>query len=493
MQFVVEKSSTEEAVFPSRRTAHFVGLGGAGMQALATVMHDRGWIVSGSDLQIESAQSLSTRGIRLFLGHAAANVPPGATILVRSLAVPDTNPEILWARRLQIPVCSYSEMLGRLTREFDTVAIAGTHGKSTVTAMVAEILICAGLDPTVICGATAADIRADRTQANIDTTSHVIQPFGGRAGTGRIAVVEACEYRENFLHLRPKVATVLNLEHDHFDYYRTPAQLIAAFERFILQVPEDGLIVASEDCHEIKEIARGANRHVVSFGVAGDADWSATNLEHSRGRYCFDLVRHGRRLTRVVLSVPGRHNVLNAAVAAAVARHCGVSVQHIAQGLASFRGLRRRLELRGHWGAARWIDDYAHHPTAVKAALETVRQMFPRRRLCCVFQPHQASRLTALLDEFAAVLHNADTIAVAEVYRAREGAVQSGEATAHELAARLRAGGCDVLDDHQPQAIAKQLVQTLQPGDVLVTLGAGDLGKIFDEFHGRIRRNRAVA
>ena len=164
MQFAASKSSTEEAVFPAGRTAHFVGIGGAGMQALATVMHDRGWIVSGSDLQIDSAQSLSTRGIRLFSGHAAANVPPGATVLVRSLAVPDTNPEILWARRLQIPVCSYGEMLGRLTRDFDTVAIAGTHGKSTVTAMVAEILICAGLDPTVICGATAADFDLEPSQ-----------------------------------------------------------------------------------------------------------------------------------------------------------------------------------------------------------------------------------------------------------------------------------------------------------------------------------------
>jgi UDP-N-acetylmuramate--alanine ligase len=492
MDFSHDDSPTINAARRAAGRAHFVGVGGAGMQALATVLSESGWIVSGSDLEIEQCRSLSVSGIDVVAGHAASNVPSEATVVVRSAAVPESNPEVRWAGRLQIPLRTYAEMLGTVSREFDTLAVAGTHGKSTVTAMVAEILFRAGLDPTVICGASPSGISSKTTNPSRKNLQ-AIGPSGGRRGKGRYAVVEACEYRGNFFHLQPKVATVLNLEHDHFDCYRTPAQLIAAFERFIQQVPEDGLVVTSEDCHEIKEIARAAGRHAVTFGVASDANWRAANLEHSRGRYRFELVRHGKRLTRVVLSVAGRHNVANAVAAAAVARHCGVSVQQIAQGLASFRGLGRRLELRGRFGAARWIDDYAHHPTAIKATLETVRQTFPKRRLCCVFQPHQASRLTALLDEFVLVLHNADAIAVVDVYRAREGVPQPGDATAHDLAAQLRADGCEVLDEHQPQNIARQLAKKLQPGDVLVTLGAGDLGKNFDEFRERIRRNRAVA
>jgi UDP-N-acetylmuramate--alanine ligase len=492
MDFTDTHSSTTDSEFLPAGYAHFVGIGGAGMQALASVMQQSGWEISGSDEDIGQAAQLSAGGIQVFAGHAATNVPAATTVLVRSAAVPETNPEIRWARRLQIPVQSYAQMLGTVSRDFDTAAIAGTHGKSTVTAMVAEILLRAGLDPTVVCGASPV---AEKMESPL-TQRHAIQPigpYGGRRGNGRFAVVEACEYRENFLYLQPKLATVLNLEHDHFDCYRTAAQLIAAFERFIHRVPDDGLIVTSEECHEIKEIARASGRKLVTFGFANDANWRSANLQHSRGRYQFDMVRHGRRLTRVVLSVPGRHNVLNALAAAVVARHCGVAIQQVAHGLASFRGLSRRLEPRGRFGLATWIDDYAHHPTAVKAALEAVRQMFPKRRICCVFQPHQGSRLTALLDEFATVLHNADAIFLAEVCRAREGAIHPGEATARDLAERLQSGDRDVLGEHEPQAIARRLAKQLQPGDVLLTLGAGDLGKNFDEFRKRLRRNRAIA
>src|SRR5262249_54894345 len=195
----------------------------------------------------------------------------------------------------------------------------------------------------------------------------------------------------------------------------------------------------------------------------------------------------------VTLAVPGRHNVLNALAAAALARHCGVSVQHIAQGLAAFRGLKQRLEPRGSWAGVPWIDDYAHHPTEIKASLAALRQMYPRRRIVCVFQPHQASRLTILLDELAASLHNADSVALANVFRAREGAPQPGEATAADLAAKLRADGVEVLEPNQPATIARTLSQQLQPGDLLVTLGAGDLGKNFRDIRERARRNCAVA
>jgi UDP-N-acetylmuramate--alanine ligase len=269
--------------------------------------------------------------------------------------------------------------------------------------------------------------------------------------------------------------------------------LTGAFEKFVARTPSDGLVVASADCPVAKSLAAATDRHVATFGFSRDADWSAANLEHTRGRYRFDLIRRGKKLARVALSVPGKHNVMNALAAATVARHEGVSAQHIVQGLAALRGLKRRLDSKFTLGGITWIDDYAHHPTEVAATLATLRQMFPRRRVCCVFQPHQASRLTALLDEFARNLHNADRIAVAEVFRAREGAPQLGDATAADLADRLRADGLDVLEEHDAAAIVERLAEELQSGDVIATLGAGDLGKYFHEFHERLRRNCAAA
>jgi UDP-N-acetylmuramate--alanine ligase len=363
-----------------------------------------------------------------------------------------------------------------------TLAVAGTHGKSTVTAMAAEILIRAGLDPTVICGASPIARHEDG-----------IAETGGRSGAGDFALIEACEYRENFLHLAPEAAAILNIEPDHFDYYRSTEQLTEAFEKFASRVSPAGLLIVGKDSSRAASIAKASDRNLTTFGLAADADWRATNLQQNRGRYRFELVRQGRLLTTVTLAVPGRHNVLNALAAAALARHCGVSGQQIAQGLTFFAGLKRRLEIRGRWHGVPWVDDYAHHPTEIQAALGAVRQMFPRRRIFCVFQPHQASRLTILLDELAASLQNADKLAVTKVFRAREGAPRPGEATAVDLAATVRAGGIDVLDEHSPLAIARRVAQQLQPGDILVTLGAGDLGKIFHEFRERVGRDRAVA
>ena len=454
--------------------------------ALATVLLEQGWIISGSDLRPEDAEGLIARGVRVFGDHASSNVPADAEVVVYSEAIPADNPERRKAEEIGTRTCSYAQMLGEITSSSSapirTLAVAGTHGKSTVTAMAAEIMIRAGLDPIVICGA-----------APITQHEHGIAETGGRNGKGDIALIEACEYRENFLHLAPEAVAILNIEPDHFDYYRSTEQLTEAFEKFVRQVLPTGLLIVGSDSNRAIGVAKASGRAITTFGLSADADWQATNLQQNRGRYQFQLVRHGRLLTTVTLSVPGRHNVLNALAATALAQHCGVSSQQIAQGLTSFAGLKRRLEIRGRWHGTPWIDDYAHHPSEVKAALTAARQMFPRRRIFCVFQPHQASRLTILLDELAASLQNADKLAVTKVFRAREGGPRPGEATAVDLAATVRTGGVDVLDEHSPMAIARRVAQELQPGDVLVTLGAGDLGKIFHEFRQRVGRDRAVA
>jgi UDP-N-acetylmuramate--alanine ligase len=437
-------------------------------------------------------------------------VPKDAQILVYSEAVTPENLERQEAQRRGMMVHSYAEMLGEITRESQTVegqvaAVAGTHGKSTVTAMAGEILIRAGLDPTVICGAAmvgdptqkvrgqAKLAGARRGKSSGEQTSERPSETGGRSGKGKFTVVEACEYRENFLQLQPNRLVLLNIEQDHFDFYRSREQLEDSFLKFARQTVDGGLVIAWQECETAKRIAAESGRQTVTFGLSRGADWRAINLEHSLGRYRFDIERHGKKLTHVTLGVAGRHNVLNALAAAALTRHCGVTSEQIAQGLAAFRGLKRRLEVRQRWGGVPWIDDYAHHPTEVKATLAAVRQMYPRRRIWCVFQPHQASRLAALLDELATSLHNADKVAVADVYRAREGSAGFGEVTAADLANMLEARGQDVQDEYQPAAIARRLSNELQPGDVLLTMGAGDLGKIFNDFHERLRRDCAVA
>ena len=457
------------------------------MRALADVLLGWGWLLTGSDLDIASLSDHG--GMRLFAGHAAEHVPPETELVVYSDAVPVGNPELRRAAELGIPTLSYFQMLGRLGVGRRTVAVAGTHGKSTTAAMLAHLLVQAGCDPTVVYGATplahiadhgGADIPVCRAGPSKDGRQECLPHLahsGGRAGGGDILLVEACEYRANFLHLRPRQAAILGIEPDHFDCYDSLAQLEDAFRRFAESVDSDGLLVARHDCESTRRVTAGLACRVESFGLSADADWSAQSLENNGGRFSFEIRRFGRPFCRVRLPVPGEHNVLNALAAAAMAYENRISADQILAGLAAFPGLHRRLELLGTWHGATLIDDYAHHPTEVTAALTTVRRMFPRCRVWCVFQPHQASRTARLLDELAASLQNADKVLVAEIFRAREGDPQPGEVTAADLARRAAELGADVLPGHTDKEIAETLKTLLAPGDVLVTLGAGDVGK----------------
>jgi len=291
-------------------------------------------------------------------------------------------------------------------------------------------------------------------------------------------LVEACEYRANFLHLRPRQAAILGIEPDHFDCYDSLAQLEDAFRRFAEFIPNDGLLVARHDCKSTRRVTAGLTCRIESFGFSADADWSAQTLAENRGQFRFEIRRFGRRLCEVQLPAPGEHNVLNALAAAAIAYENGVSSDQISAGLGSFPGLHRRLEWLGAWHGVALIDDYAHHPTEVTAALAAVRRMAPRARVWCVFQPHQASRTARLLDELAASLQNADKVLVAEIFRAREGDPQPGEVTAADLARRAAELGVEVLPGHTAEEIVETLETQLAPGDVLVTLGAGDVEKL---------------
>ena len=478
------------------RRAHLVGIAGTGMRALADVLLGWGWRLSGSDLNIAPVQSLAAAGVRLFQGHDAGNLPDGADEVVYSDAVPVDNPERRRAAERDIPASSYFQMLGRLGNGRRTVAVAGTHGKSTVTAMAAHLLVAAARDPTVVCGATplgatsggraggsrivcGAGVPPALCSRDGRTTKHEVTP------ERPLMLVEACEYRANFLHLRPEQAAILGIELDHFDCYDSLEQLEGAFRRFAASLPAGGLLVARHDCPSTRRVTPGVPCRVETFGFSPDADWSARIAVPyfgtgfgNQGQFSFKIRRFGEPLCDVRLHVPGEHNVLNALAAAAIAYENGVTGDQISAGLGSFPGLHRRLEMLGTWRGATLIDDYAHHPTEVAAALQAVRQMFPHARVWCVFQPHQASRTQRLLEELAASLQNADKVLVAEIFRAREGDPRPGEATAADLARRAAGLGVEVLPGHTAEEIIRTLETQLAPGDVLVTLGAGDVEKL---------------
>ncbi|HEY2148942.1 MAG TPA: UDP-N-acetylmuramate--L-alanine ligase [Pirellulales bacterium] len=454
--------------------AHLIGIAGSGMRSLATVLLARGWRISGSDANPSAADHLLSLGARVIKGHSARNVPNDSDWIIHSDAVPPENVERRRAAELRLRSASYTEMLAELSREATTLAVAGTHGKSTTTAMAGAAIVRSGLDPTMIGGGVPIGCWT-----------------GGRSGAGRHFLVEACEYRANFLLLRPQIAVVLGIEQDHFDYYSSKAQLIDAFCRFAARVPLDGLLIVNRDCAAARELVRSVSCRVATFGLRRGADWTAERLQTRRGRYRFWLAEHGRPLVEVVLRKPGKHNVTNALAAAALSIAAGADAESVADALSSFRGLKRRLEVKGTRGGIAWIDDYAHHPTEIRAALSTVRAMYPGRRLWCLFQPHQVSRTAALLDELAESLHNADKIALAEIFRAREPIARSGEVTAADLAARTAGLGGDVLEEHDTDRLIAGVANELCPGDVLITMGAGDIGKIGHAIFQRLRKDRA--
>ena len=458
------------------RRAHMVGIAGSGMRSLARVLLGRGWSLTGSDLAPCPPRWLLETRIPVCRGHHGRNVAPGTNLVIRSDAIGRDNPEILRAGQLGIPMLSYADMLGRMMIGSRGLAVAGTHGKSTTTAMAAHVLVQAGLDPTVVCGAATLG-----------------QSDGGRAGRGPAVLVEACEYRANFLKLHPRLAVITGIEPDHFDCFASLADVELAFGRFARRIPPEGVLLARHECQATRRVTSGLPCRVETFGLDDQADWAARPIGCDEGRYRFEVRRGGQPIGEILLRVPGLHNVVNALAATALAAHQGVETEAIARALGEFPGLHRRLEVVGAWQGVTLVDDYAHHPTEVSAALETIRQMFPGRRLYCAFQPHQVSRTACLLDELAASLHNVDKLWVAEIFRAREPEPTAGEVTAADLAHRVRQLGGRVARVHELGRIGRDVKNHLAPGDVLATITAGNIGRMLaDEFSFGLREIRAA-
>jgi UDP-N-acetylmuramate--alanine ligase len=456
--------------------AHLIGICGSGMRALAEVLLDMGWQVTGSDVSpFESARlALERRGVAVRGGHRAEGLPGDVTLVVYSPAVPEANPERVEAARRGVPQLSYTQMLGRLMQERVGVGIAGTHGKSTTTALLGTILTQAGRSPSVVCG---AELIATQTS--------------GWAGAGDLFVAESCEYRRNFLDLPPRHAILLDIEPDHFDCFPDLDAAVDAYREFCARLPAEGILVCRAGRDAVSRAARGCRARVRTFGVEAAADWSARHVRMQRQRVSFQIHRSGAVWGDFELHVSGRHNVWNALAAAAMASELGAEPEAIREAICTFRGLCRRCEYLGAWRGVDLIDDYAHHPTAVAATLAMARAQFGRRRMWCAFQPHQVSRTQALMSEFADSLQAADRVLVAPAYAAREPQADMALMTSRELARRVDDGGtparCVASLDH----IVSTLETEARPGDVLVLMGAGDIERIRHEFTRRIQRYHA--
>ena len=472
-QYNVGADGTNRAPIASVYTGtrvHMVGVGGSGMQALAGLLLRHGAHVSGSDVQpSDTLDRLADAGATIHVGHAAGHVPEIVDHAVASAAVPMTNPELVAARARGASVLTYAQMLGALMRLRTGIAVAGTHGKSTTTAMTAYVLAKAGLDPSFVVGA-------------------VVDQLGGasRAGEGEYFVAEACEYERSFLNLTPRYGVILNIEEDHLDYYHDMDDIVNAFAAFAIGTTLDGVVIANGDDPMVARAIRDVDRPIETFGSSTECTWQATDLRLRDGRYAFDVNRKGRRVFESHLGLAGMHNVHNALAAAAVAWQCGVRGDVIGPALAEFGGVQRRMTLRGVQRGVTVMDDYAHHPTEIQATLQAARQLVQPKRLCVIFQPHQHSRTRFLMEEFARSFTVADEVVVPKIYFVRDSEQERAAVCAQDLVDQLRDHGRSARHFATFDEIVDHVVDYVESGDMVMTMGAGDVWKVADELIRRL-------
>ncbi len=459
---------------------HFVGIGGSGMGGIAEVLINLGYEVRGSDLKPNAVtERLAGLGARIVFGHAAQNVGD-ADVVVVSSAVKSDNPEVAAAVARRVPVVQRAEMLGELMRFRYAIAVAGTHGKTTTTSLVASILAESGEDPTFVIGG-----RLKSAQSN------------ARLGAGRYLVAEADESDASFVHLQPLIAIVTNIDNDHLATHDGDfARLKQSFVEFLHNLPFYGLAVLCADDAHVRDIVPRVGRPIVTYGIDSAADVRAQSIVRQGLQTRFEVVRAGHAPLQVALNLPGRHNVLNALAAIAVAIELGIADAALQRALEQFQGIDRRLqqigEVRTSAGRIAIVDDYGHHPTEVAATLDAVRQGWPGRRLVLAFQPHRYTRTRDLLDDFARVLSSADVLLVTEVYAAGEAPISGADGRAICRAVRSR-GQIEPVFVERVEELDRALAGVVHDGDVVVTMGAGHIGAVAHELPARLAAQSAAA
>ncbi len=477
----LERPSVERRAAPDRRdrmrrinTIHFVGIGGSGMGGIAEVLINLGYAVQGSDLKENAVtQHLARIGARIAIGHVAENIA-GADVVVVSSAISRGNPEVDAALDRRIPVVARAEMLGELMRFRYSIAVAGTHGKTTTTSLVASILAEGGEDPTFVIGGR---LKSAGTNA--------------RLGAGRYLVAEADESDASFTHLQPLIAIVTNIDNDHLVTHGGNFELLKqSFVEFLHNLPFYGLAVLCLDDAHVRSIVHAVGRPIVSYGLSSeDADVRAMNISRNGLQTNFDVVRAGGKPLNVTVNLPGTHNVLNSLAAIVVASELGIDDAAIQRALINFQGIDRRLQhiadVETAVGRITIIDDYGHHPTEVAATLEALRQGDPDRRLVLAFQPHRYTRTHDLIDDFSKALSKADALLVTEVYAAGETPIPGADGRAICRAVRGR-GNVEPIFVDKVEQLAESLADVIRDGDVVVTMGAGHISAVSHELPQRL-------
>ena len=444
------------------KNIHCIGIGGIGLSAIAEILLSRGYSVSGSDMKESDITSkLAKEGARIFIGHRAENVD-NADLVVYSAAVGKDNPEIMRAAERGIETVTRAQMLGVLMSEYEnSIAISGTHGKTTTTSMVSLILDRAGLAPTILVGGNLAEI-----DGNV------------KVGHSKYFVTEACEYMDSFLSLRPKIEIILNIDSDHLDYFKDIEHIVNSFDKFASLVPDNGIIIAYDANPFVNKVIKG-HSNAVTFGLNENCDyWASDILFNENGMPSFKVHHCGKVLTTVQLAIPGEHNILNALAAFACGHTLGVDEQVIKETLESYKGTERRFDIVGTTSeGVKIVDDYAHHPTEIKATLSASMNV-PHNNLWCIFQPHTYTRTLALFDEFAEAFNKADKLILAEIYAAREKNIY--KISSAQLAERIKETHPDkeVLFMEDFHEIAEYVNKNAQKGDMVITMGAGDIYKV---------------
>ena len=439
---------------------HFVGIGGIGMSGIAELLLNLGYKVSGSDLQTsEITERLKGLGGIIFAGHGADQIS-GADVVVTSSAVGRENPEVLAAGRISIPVIPRAEMLAELMRLKYSVAIAGAHGKTTTTSMVASVLAQGGLDPTVVIGGKLKSIGSNAV-----------------LGKGDFIVAEADESDGSFLKYSPAIAVVTNIDREHLDYYQDLETIKAVFLDFIDRIPFYGLAILCLDNESIQDLIPKIKKRYITYGMSSQADFQIRDVEFEKRRSCFSVYRQGHKLGRFTLNLPGIHNVYNATASIATGVELDVPLDAIESALQTLEGVQRRLEIKGEMNGITVVDDYGHHPTEIKTTLHAIEECWPDNRKIIVFQPHRYTRTRALFDDFTRSFYQSDILLVLPIYAAGEQKIEG--VTGRRLCEDIKAHGHKkvIYSEGQEDAVT-YLKENLKPGDVLLTLGAGDVWKV---------------
>jgi UDP-N-acetylmuramate--alanine ligase len=447
---------------------HFIGIGGISMSGLAEILLDRGFTVSGSDAkESDLTRTLISRGVSIRYGQSADNITSGIDLVVYTAAIHPDNPEFAKAQEQKLPMLSRAELLGQIMDNYQkSIAVAGTHGKTTTTSMIGEILLAANADPTISVGG-------------------ILPSIGGnlRVGASPVFVSEACEYTNSFLNFRPRYSVILNIEAEHLDFFKDLDDIRCSFRKFAEGCLPDGATIINGEIADLEQLTDGLSQQIVTYGFEPCFDFYATDLTYD-DKACahFTAMHQNTPIAEIHLSVPGRHNASNALAAIALAVTMGIDTDAIVRGLDAFGGANRRFQYKGCVDGVTIIDDYAHHPTEIRATL-TAAQNYPHKRLVLVFQPHTYSRTKAFLDDFAEVLSLADVVVLADIYAARE--QNTYGVSSKDLLTRLIAKGTEAYYFPSFEEIEKFLLKKCVHDDLLITMGAGNVVEIGENLLGQ--------